>query len=133
MLVNKPLVEMRLTVVNKGMKCHKIMSAVPYLTGLSLGENRETNLGVRLREFGQSRAPAWSLNGDIYSRGWSVQWNAAYEPAMNEGIGMIIKEISFGSNEIIGIRLKVLDTQALGRAQIYALCVYMWDDMRRKM
>lgn len=92
MPVHEPLVEMELTVVNNGVKSHKVMSAVPYLTGLGLGENRETNLGVRLREFGQSRAPAWSLNGDIYSRGWSGQWNAAYEPAMDEGIGMIIKD-----------------------------------------
>ena len=86
------LIEMGLAVINGGVKSHKIMVAVPYLTGLSLGEDRETNLGVRLREFGQSHAPAWSLNGDIYSRGWSGQWNAAYESAMDEGIGMIIKD-----------------------------------------
>ena len=65
MPVHEPLVEMALTVVNSGMKSHKVMSAVPYLTGLGLGENRETNLGVRLREFGQSRSPAWSLHRHI--------------------------------------------------------------------
>ena len=91
-LAAEPLVEMGLTVVNSGTETHRVMSAVPYLTGLALGENRETNLGVRLREFGQSHAPAWSLNGDIYSRGWAGQWNAAYEPTMDEGIGMIIKD-----------------------------------------
>ena len=89
---NDPLCSMQLTVANNGDTKRKIMMGVPYLTGLSLGKNRETNLGVRLREFGQSRAPAWQLNGDIYGRGWSGQWNAAYEPTLGEGIGMIVKD-----------------------------------------
>ena len=89
---NEPLCSMQLTIVNTGNTKRKIMMGVPYLTGLSLGKNRETNLGVRLREFGQSRAPAWKLNGDIYGRGWSGQWNAAYEPLVDECIGMIVKD-----------------------------------------
>ena len=89
---NEPLCSMQMTIVNIGNKKRKIMMGVPYLTGLSLGRDRATNLGVRLREFGQSRAPAWKLNGDIYGRGWSGQWNAAYEPALDECIGMILKD-----------------------------------------
>jgi hypothetical protein len=88
----EPLVSVSLTVSNNGDAKHLVMMGWPYLTGIGLGKDRETNLGVRLREFGQSRAPAWTLNGDIYARGWSGQWNAAYEPKMDEGIGMIIKD-----------------------------------------
>ncbi len=84
--------EMILKIQNEGSKEHSVMAAAPYLTGLSLGPKRETNLGVRLVGYGQSRAPAWENQGDVYGRLWNGQWNAVYEPSLNEGLGLIVKD-----------------------------------------
>lgn len=84
--------EMRLTVVNSGDRSQKLLVAMPYLTGLGLGQDPSTNLGVRLREFGQAQAPAWSLQGGVYGRDWGGQWNAVYEPSLNEGLGLIVQD-----------------------------------------
>jgi len=85
-------VQMELTVRNDGPTARHAMVAFPYLTGLCLGADRATNRGVRLRSFGQSRAPAWENQGDVYGRGWSGQWNAVYERSLNEGLGLIVKD-----------------------------------------
>jgi len=81
-----------LTVRNDGVETRHVMAASPYLTGLALGPDRETNLATRLYGFGQSRAPAWKNCGGIYGRKWGAQCNAVYEPALDEGLGVITKD-----------------------------------------
>ena len=81
-----------LTVRNDGPAVRHVMTASPYLTGMALGPDRETNLATRLYGFGQSRAPAWKNCGGIYGRKWGAQCNAVYEPKMNEGLGVITKD-----------------------------------------
>ena len=66
-----------LTVRNDGEQTRHVMTAAPYLTGLALGPDRETNLATRLYGFGQSRAAAWQSCGGIYGRKWGAQCNAA--------------------------------------------------------
>jgi len=89
---NDVAISLDTTVKNVDTSSKTVMVAAPYLTGLKLGSDSSTNLGVRLREFGQSRAPAWQKQGDIHGRGWNGQWNAVYEPKMNEGLGIIAKD-----------------------------------------
>jgi hypothetical protein len=89
--------EMSLKVTNTGNSSVNVMMAFPYFTGLGLGADRNTNLGVRLRDFGQSRAPAWSKQGDLYGRGWNGQWNAVYEPTNNEVFGFIVDDPNFAT------------------------------------
>lgn len=84
--------ELTLTVRNEDAGAHSVMAAVPYLTGLGLGAKRETNLGVRLVGYGQSRAPAWENLGDVNGRIWNGQWNAVYDVAANEGLGVVVKD-----------------------------------------
>ena len=83
------VVKLNLAVRNKGKKSRGVMVAVPYMTGLCLGEDGEKNLGVRLRDFGQSRAPAWELGGDLYGRGWNGQWDAVYDKGAGEALGLL--------------------------------------------
>ena len=85
-------VTLALTVRNDGPDVRHVMTASPYLTGMALGPNRDTNLATRLYGFGQSRAPAWMNCGGIYGRKWGAQCNAVYEPTMNEGLGVITKD-----------------------------------------
>ena len=54
-----------LTVRNDGPAVRHVMAASPYLTGIALGPNRDTNLATRLYGFGQSRAPAWPRKGKV--------------------------------------------------------------------
>lgn len=83
-------VHLELTAINTGKKTHQLIMAIPYLTGVQLGNDGNTNLAVRLLEFGQSRGEAWKNAGDIYGRQWGGQWNAVYEPSLNEGLGVIV-------------------------------------------
>jgi hypothetical protein len=81
-----------LQVSNQGKSSRSVMVAVPYFTGLQLGDNADTNLAVHLAEVGQSRAKAWANHGDIYGRNWNGQWNAVYELSRNEGLGLIVPD-----------------------------------------
>ena len=66
-----------------------MMVAMPYLTGIALGPDKSTNRGVHLRGWGRAQGPAWTRAGGIYGPGWNMQWNAVYEPTLNEGLGLI--------------------------------------------
>ncbi len=81
-----------LVVRNHGTKARRVMVAVPYLTGLALGNSGSSNQGVRLVGFGQSRGAAWENCGDLYGRIWSGQWNVVYDPSANEALGIIAKD-----------------------------------------
>jgi len=81
--------DLDLTVRNSGTAPTCVMAAIPHLTGLGLGTDPVANLGVRLRDVGQSRAPAWSHQGGVYTRDWSMPWNAVYDPATNTTCGVI--------------------------------------------
>lgn len=91
---------LELTVKNASDKNVRFMTAFPYLRGLGLGENSETNLGVRLHVFGQSRGKAWADAGDIYGRHWASQWNAVYEPSSGEAIGIVVQDAEL-KNKVI--------------------------------
>jgi len=81
-----------LTVRNSGEAAHHLMAASPYLSGLGLGSDPETNLAVRLLGFGQSRGKAWANAGGVYGWQWGGQWNAVYEKSLNEGLGLIVQD-----------------------------------------
>ncbi len=85
-------VGIEMAVRNIGDHAVTLMTAFPYMSGIVLGDDAETNLGVRLSSFGQSRAKAWQNAGDIYGRKWSSQWNAVYELSSGEGLGLIVKD-----------------------------------------
>lgn len=117
--------EMSLNVTNTGGASRNVMTAFPYFTGLGLGTDRNTNLGVRLRDFGQSRAPAWSQQGGLYGRGWNGQWNAVYEPSLNEVFGLIVKDPDAATkifHRFSGGGMSVLysDKHALGPSAVFA-------------
>ena len=89
---NDVAADLDLIVRNHGAGARRVMVAVPYLTGLGLGNDRNSNQGVRLVGFGQSRGAAWENCGDLYGRIWSGQWNAVYDPSANEALGIIAKD-----------------------------------------
>lgn len=93
-------VDLELSVVNDGTSPRQVMVALPYLTALSLGPDRETNLGVRLVAFGQSLAPAWKNSGDLYGRVWGAQWNAVYDVAAGEALGIIARDAELKSKVV---------------------------------
>lgn len=83
-----------LTVRNDGDQAQKIMTAFPYLSGLRLGENRESNLAVNLLRCGAAGQPAWANAGGIYGASYQIaqQWQAVYEPTKDEGLGFIVMD-----------------------------------------
>jgi len=89
---NDHAIDCDLAVRNVGKTTHTLMTAFPYLTGLALGENRSTNLGVICRTIGSAGAPAWVDCGGVYGNNVSMQWDAVYEPRMDEGLGCIIMD-----------------------------------------
>ncbi len=90
-----------MTVHNEGAAQHKLMLAFPYLTGLGLGKNRDTNLGLHLQNLGHSRGAAWEDQGDIHGRCWGGQWNAVYEPSINEALGIMILDKDFRNKAVL--------------------------------
>jgi len=80
---------LELRVVNTSPEKRRVMVALPYLTGLALGPDRGTNRGVHLRGWGKAGGPAWTRQGGMYGGPWNMQWNAVYEPALDEGLGII--------------------------------------------
>ncbi len=82
------------TVTNPGSNKYTIMTAMPYLTGLGLGEDTSRNLAVRLYGFGQSRGEAWANAGSMYGWRWGGQWNSVYDLSKNQGLGLITKDTS---------------------------------------
>ncbi len=89
---NDGAVNLQVTVRNGGDADHHVMMAAPYLTGLALGKDAAQNLGVSLAGFGQAGAPAWTNCGEVYGRVWGGQWNAVYDPASGESLGLIIQD-----------------------------------------
>ncbi len=83
-----------LTVRNDGDQAQSIMTAFPYLSGLRLGEQRESNLGLDLNICGAAGQPAWVNTGGIYGRArqMPMQWQAVYEPTKDEGLGFIVMD-----------------------------------------
>jgi hypothetical protein len=118
--------DLELTIRNTGTAPTSVMAAIPHLTGLGLGPDPAANLGVRLRDVGQSRAPAWSLQGGVYTRDWSMPWNAVYDPATNATLGMIALDESI-RNKILrrwqggGMEIFYFDTIRLapGESAVY--------------
>jgi hypothetical protein len=98
---NDDAVCMRLTVANESSRPSKIMTVFPYFSGLGLGGSPQTNLGVRLHVFGQSRGKAWAESGDIYGRHWASQWNSVYEPSTNEALGIVVEDKSLQNKAIL--------------------------------
>ena len=78
-----------LDVRNRSQRKRRVMVAMPYLTGLMLGSERDTNRGVHLRGWGKAGGPAWTRQGGMYGGPWNMQWNAVYEPSLDEGLGII--------------------------------------------
>lgn len=89
---NDLTIDCDLTVRNAGKTAHTLMTAFPYLTGLALGENRETNLGVICRTIGSAGAEAWVDCGGVYGNNVSMQWDSVYEPRMDEGFGYVVMD-----------------------------------------
>lgn len=90
-----------LTVRNQGSSPRKLRLAFPYLTGLTLGRDATTNRGVRLQGLGHSRGAAWENQGDIHGRCWATQWNAVYEPSLQEGLGVLILDKDFWNKAVL--------------------------------
>jgi len=89
--------DLDLAVRNDGTQSHTVMAAVPYLTGVCLGDNPETNRGMKATT---ARAPAWETEGGVYGQMWSMQWDAVYDTAANEGLGVIVKDGELAGNKV---------------------------------
>ena len=86
---NDVTANLKLVVRNDGAESHRVMTAMPHFTGLALGSDPASNRALRLVGFGQSCAPAWVNQGDIYGRNWAAQFQSVYEPSRDEGLGVI--------------------------------------------
>ncbi len=80
-----------LEIGNAGSKAHRVMTAMPYLTGISLGPDRASNKGVKVRQWGMTNLPAWSDTGWPYPI-WNMRWNAVYDYGADEGLGVIVAD-----------------------------------------
>ena len=92
-------VDCLLVVRNEGRKARRLLTAFPYLRGLGLGADRGTNLAVKMKKHGIAGEPAWDdptdgkySNGGVYGKHFIMQWQAVYEPTLNEGLGLIVMD-----------------------------------------
>ena len=85
-------VDWSLTVRNAGTEPHELMTAFPHISGLQLGASRETNRSLMLASFGTPDVKAWTDGGGFYGRETTMQWEAVYDPALNEGLGFIVMD-----------------------------------------
>ena len=81
-----------LAVRNIGTAPHTVMAALPYLTGLCLGNDPKTNLGIRVFDRGLPGEPAWCDSGGVYGYNVSMQWQSVYDVAANEGLAFIVMD-----------------------------------------
>lgn len=84
--------DLTLTITNTGRAPHTVVTAFPHLNGLSLGPDRESNLGLMQASYGTPDVKGWGNFGGWYGREVSMQWQAAYEPKLNEGVGLIVMD-----------------------------------------
>ncbi len=84
--------DMTLRVTNADTGPHTVVTAFPHINGLSLGPDRETNLGIMMASYGTPGVKGWANSGGWYGRETSMQWQAAYEPSLDEGVGMVIMD-----------------------------------------
>ena len=86
-----------MTVTNYGQKKNVLMVDFPYIAGLCLGDNAETNLGLYLAGSGITGEKAWEDKARLYGNGFSMQWNAVYDKASKLSLGTIILDKEFGN------------------------------------
>lgn len=84
--------DLALRITNEGTSATTMVTAFPHLSGLCLGPKRDTNLGIMMASYGTPGVKAWVNSGGWYGRETSMQWQAAYEPAMDEGVGLIVMD-----------------------------------------
>lgn len=90
-----------LAVTNGSDASCRIYSALPYFSGISLGNTAATNLAVNMWDRGYPGIKAWEKNsGGVYGRDVSMQWQCVYEPALDEGLAFITMDTAF-SNKIL--------------------------------
>lgn len=85
-------VDTKLSVKNSGKAAPTLMTAFPYFTGLSLGADPKTNLGIRMFGQGLSDEPAWINSGGSYGYQVSMQWQSVYESSLDEGLAFIVMD-----------------------------------------
>ncbi len=85
-------VDLRLTVTNTGAQSHSLITAFPHISGLQLGDSRESNRSLMMASFGTPDVKGWADGGGFYGRETTMQWEAVYEPSRNEGIGFIVMD-----------------------------------------
>ena len=86
------VVDAELSVKNSSKTARTLMIAFPYLTGLSLGTEPKTNLGIRMFGQGLPDEPAWINGGGSYGYQVSMQWQSVYERSLNEGFAFIVMD-----------------------------------------
>ena len=84
-----------------GAGTHTVRMAFPYLSGLCLGENQDTNVGIAMYDRGIPGEPAWINSGGVYGRDVAMQWQCVNEPARDEGFAMIAMDPEI-RNKIVG-------------------------------
>ncbi len=90
-------VDCSMTVANHSQKNKQLMMDFPYLAGICLGDNRETNLGLWLAGPGIAGEKAWEDRAERYGDGFSMQWNAVYDKTTRECLGILILDKDFGN------------------------------------
>ncbi len=90
-----------LEVININSDMFSMYAAFPYITGVSLGNNGNTNLAVNAWDRGYPGIKAWEKNtGGVYGRDVAMQWQCVYEPELKEGLAFIVKDTLF-TNKIL--------------------------------
>jgi hypothetical protein len=85
-------IDAELSVKNSGKTARTLMTAFPYFTGLSLGDDPMTNLGVRMFGQGIPDEPAWINSGGAYGYQVSMQWQSVYARKLDEGFAFIVMD-----------------------------------------
>lgn len=94
-------IDSHLKVKNNGGKSISVYAAFPYLSGICLGSDSNTNLAVNMWDRGYPGMRAWEKNsGGVYGRDVSMQWQCVYDPDIQEGLSFIPMDTAF-SNKIL--------------------------------
>lgn len=91
----------RLAIANHSDTSYGVYASFPYFSGISLGQEPQTNLAVNMWDRGYPGIKAWEKNsGGLYGREVSMQWQCVYDTAIKEGLAFITMDTAF-KNKIL--------------------------------
>ncbi|MBR8535891.1 hypothetical protein KDU71_10015 [Carboxylicivirga sediminis] len=103
-----------------------VYAAFPYLSGICLGTDANSNLMVNMWDRGYPGEKAWeNVTGGVYGQNVMMQWQCVYDPIVKEGLAIVTMDTLF-TNKIYscvpdgGLNVLYFDEQTLTKGKAFS-------------